>query len=246
MKDIVNFRDLGGYEGYNGKKIKKGMLYRAAHPDKLKGKSLNKFLNLGIKTIIDLRTANKKNKNIKINKNISIINLPINFNKTIRGKLKPIIFKKKQEAIIEKIYINAYASMVLEEKNHIKTIFDLISDNQNLPLLIHCRAGKDRTGFISAVILMALGVDERLITEDYLLTNKHFLPKAQKYLKKIKLFTFGLLYLGNISFIFTANEKYIKSVINTIKNEFKDINNYLKVCGITKDQLEKIKNNLLK
>ena len=42
------------------------------------------------------------------------------------------------------------------------------------PLVIHCTAGKDRTGFACALILHALGVPDDLIAEDYLLTNRFY------------------------------------------------------------------------
>src|ERR1700684_1679224 len=42
------------------------------------------------------------------------------------------------------------------------------------PLVIHCTAGKDRTGFACALILHALGVSEDVISEDYLLTNRYY------------------------------------------------------------------------
>ena len=52
-----------------------------------------------------------------------------------------------------------------------RAVFDRLADPENLPALIHCTAGKDRTGFGAALVLMALGVPRETAFEDYLLTN---------------------------------------------------------------------------
>jgi protein-tyrosine phosphatase len=48
----------------------------------------------------------------------------------------------------------------------------LIADEEALPLLFHCTAGKDRTGWLSAIVLSALGVDRDQVIADYLLTEE--------------------------------------------------------------------------
>ena len=54
-----------------------------------------------------------------------------------------------------------------------RTLFGHLLED-HAPLVIHCTAGKDRTGFASALILHALGVADEIIAEDYLLTNQHY------------------------------------------------------------------------
>ena len=58
-------------------------------------------------------------------------------------------------------------------------MFREILDLEDTRLLVHCAAGKDRTGFAAALILLALGVDEKTVMEDYLLTSKYFHPDTQ-------------------------------------------------------------------
>jgi protein-tyrosine phosphatase len=54
------------------------------------------------------------------------------------------------------------------------TALRMIADPDGVPLLFHCTAGKDRTGWLAALVLAALGVDRATITADYLLTNERF------------------------------------------------------------------------
>ena len=52
-------------------------------------------------------------------------------------------------------------------------IFRRLEDPDNLPFLFHCTAGKDRTGFVAALVLLALGVPAETVYEDYLVTNRY-------------------------------------------------------------------------
>jgi protein-tyrosine phosphatase len=68
---------------------------------------------------------------------------------------------------------DSYRSYVQENTPRFRALFaHLIEDRA--PLVIHCSAGKDRTGFACALILHALGVPDEVISEDYLLTNRFY------------------------------------------------------------------------
>ncbi len=66
----------------------------------------------------------------------------------------------------------AYVAYALEWSHRYRAIFTLLGDEAALPLLLHCSAGKDRTGFGSALILTALGVPREVVREDYLASNR--------------------------------------------------------------------------
>jgi protein-tyrosine phosphatase len=65
-----------------------------------------------------------------------------------------------------------YRRFVTDQCGTFARLLELI-DTEPLPLLIHCTSGRDRTGFASAVLLMALGVPRAIIAEDYALSNKY-------------------------------------------------------------------------
>ncbi len=64
-----------------------------------------------------------------------------------------------------------YQSLVTDFSDRYANMFQQILRNESRPILIHCRGGRDRTGFGAAIILFALGVSEETIVEDYLRTN---------------------------------------------------------------------------
>jgi protein-tyrosine phosphatase len=68
---------------------------------------------------------------------------------------------------------DSYRNYVRHNTPRFRTLFAHLLENA-APLVIHCTAGKDRTGFACALILHGLGVPEDLIAEDYLLTNRYY------------------------------------------------------------------------
>lgn len=73
---------------------------------------------------------------------------------------------------------DTYRAFVLDNTPRFKQLFAHLLDNGE-PLVFHCTAGKDRTGFAAALILQALGVSRALVMQDYLLSNDYFrLPLA--------------------------------------------------------------------
>lgn len=61
-----------------------------------------------------------------------------------------------------------------------RKLFSLLQNEENIPLMFHCSAGKDRTGMAAALVLSSLGVDEETILDDYLLSNFYLADKRQK------------------------------------------------------------------
>ncbi|MCJ7566939.1 MAG: tyrosine-protein phosphatase [Anaerolineales bacterium] len=70
-----------------------------------------------------------------------------------------------------KLYVDVYRSVARDCSAEIRAVLEQLSDPQNLPTLIHCSAGKDRTGLVTAFLLTALGVRYADVVQDYVLTN---------------------------------------------------------------------------
>ena len=72
---------------------------------------------------------------------------------------------------VEETMTLAYRAFVVDHSAQWAAMFERLADPDSLPALVHCTAGKDRTGFASALVLRALGVSHETIVEDYLLSN---------------------------------------------------------------------------
>ena len=104
-----------------------------------------------------------------------------------------------------------------------KEFFKLLQNGDDIPLMFHCSAGKDRTGMGAALVLSALGVDEQTILKDYLLSNTYL---ANKYA--------GLKsQYPTISSLFEVKPEFLQAGLDKIKKDHGSVENYLtKVLGV--------------
>ena len=246
MTKILNFRDFGGYSTTEGKFLRKGMLYRSGHLDSVNRSDLDILKNLGIKTIIDLRSRSEIKKERPFIASIHHINLPIDFDMVVKNQLKPLIWKKNAFDTIASIFDRMYLDMVDTSHSRIRKVFEILTNKENLPVLIHCRAGKDRTGFMCAIIQLALDVATENIFSDYLLTNQYFFPQISRTLQRLKYFTLGLYPTKNIVFACVTRQRCLNGVFDRIHQNFKTVGNYLNSCGVDTALLKTAKHLLLK
>ena len=111
---------------------------------------------------------------------------------------------------------------------------------ERYPMLFHCTAGKDRTGFMAAVILLALGVSEDSIMEDYLDTNKFNHAWRTKYTRLITLVSLGTADVKAFSPLFGVERRYLASAFAAIRQEAGGIEKYLRVNLGLGDDAQKI------
>jgi len=140
---------------------------------------------------------------------------------------------------------SVYADTVDHSCSQLAALFTLLQQPEVYPVLIHCRAGRDRTGFVSAVIQLALGVQTEDVVTEYLRSNALLLPQARRAPRVLQIITLGLFSADNLRAVFTSQERYMSTVIGKIEGEYGGITRYLGQCGIAAWQLEALKGLLL-
>lgn len=86
-------------------------------------------------------------------------------------------------------------------------MFERLGAADGVPALLHCTAGKDRTGFGSALVLLALGVPEHTAYDDYLLTNATTASRTERALWLIRLRSFGRADVARLRPLFDARRE---------------------------------------
>ncbi|MDJ0573904.1 MAG: tyrosine-protein phosphatase [Xenococcaceae cyanobacterium MO_234.B1] len=165
-----NLRELGGYTTSDGKQIQWSTLLRSDSLHGLPLSSQQKLIDYGVRTIIDLRTPSevkRKSYALSNTSEIEYFNLPLVED---RSQIESI----KQKTLFE------YNCFFLEKRSpQIKKILGTIATQQT-PLVIHCAAGKDRTGIIIALLLAVADVPVATIAEDYQLSDRYLAPLYSK------------------------------------------------------------------
>lgn len=177
-----NLRDLGGYRGADGRTVRFGRAFRSASLASLTDGDLAVVGRLGLRTICDLRGAHERQHAVSRLPNPApeVVTLPIE--PTVGASLRDI--QARGEATGEDVLsllTQAYTAYATTKMPQYRALLELAAAPDRLPLLFHCSAGKDRTGFGAALLLTALGVSRQDVMEDYLATNRfwrgeHSLP----------------------------------------------------------------------
>jgi protein-tyrosine phosphatase len=166
-----NFRDLGGYPVRAGRSVRWRRIFRSSHLGHLTEGDIDALRSLGLKSAFDLRGAEERLPTLCCFEGITVHSLPIE--PAVVAAMKARLATGEPLAAPETADLmrESYRNYVRQNTPSFRTLFaHLVEDHA--PLVIHCTAGKDRTGLAAALILNALGVSEDLIVDDYLLTNR--------------------------------------------------------------------------
>jgi len=169
LEGASNFRDLGGYPAGDGRTVRWRQLFRSNHLGHLTEGDVEIVRGLGVKSAFDFRGVEERAGTACVVKDITVHSLPIE--PTVVAALRARLQARAlSSADALEIMRESYRGYVRLNTHSFRQLFaQLLHDTA--PLVIHCTAGKDRTGFACALILHALGVPANMISEDYLLTN---------------------------------------------------------------------------
>jgi protein tyrosine/serine phosphatase len=173
FEGIDNFRDFGGYVA-GGNRLKRGLLYRSAHHGKATDADLEKLAALNIGVIVDLRRANERERDPSRRWSgfaAEVIDNSIGQEKA--DEWSTFITSSDLSLAAFRAYMLDYYTHAPFQKRHVdlyQRYFEALAATEG-PLLVHCAAGKDRTGIICALTHLIAGVHGDDVREDYLLTN---------------------------------------------------------------------------
>ncbi len=173
LDGIHNFRDFGGWSTKGGGVVKTGLLFRSGHLSRSSADDLERIGALGITALADLRQPSERERE----PNALPDTPPATIFETAHGghmEAPHLAFLRQGNLSVESVQAymrSAYERIPMEPHHqHIFTqVFAQLRKGE--PVLIHCAAGKDRTGILAALILTALGVDHDQVVNDYMLTN---------------------------------------------------------------------------
>jgi protein-tyrosine phosphatase len=172
LQGASNFRDLGGYSARDGRSLRWRRMFRSNHLGHLTAADVDIVRGLGVRSAFDFRGIEERAGAACGLQEIVVHSLPIE--PTVVAALRAELVAGRLTAPLARdIMCESYRNYVRHNTHSFRALFEhLVQDRA--PLVIHCTAGKDRTGFACALILHALDVPDEVIAADYLLTNRFY------------------------------------------------------------------------
>ena len=243
----INFRDMGGYAALDGRRVKWGHLFRSGTMTRLTPADRARLAQIGIRTVIDFRTASEQASEPNDwarEETGGYWSRPHeevfgNMHEMARGGLATV---RDAEAIMEA----GYRHLPVQQAQAYGEMFRRLASG-DVPAVIHCTAGKDRTGGGAALILAALGVPREAIVADFVLTERAVdLEKALLHRKPDPKYAHYAKLDPEIRRAFSgARPGYIVAFLDALEQEFGSVENYLSDLGITRADLGSVRAGLL-
>lgn len=214
-----NLRDLGGYRTIDNKTVRWEALYRSDGLNKLTDSDLRYLSMLDLNRVIDFRAKHEMERE------------PDRLPHEIKGRRVEIPILDGSTKLWHdsgRDFVNVLrnikpAQYMIQTNVELATKFtpemqqfisELMSSNGK-PILFHCAAGKDRTGFAAAILLRILGVPQETVMEDYLLTNRYFFPAHRWNLALLRVLK-GNIFADSIKGFMEARAEYLTAAFNAI------------------------------
>jgi protein-tyrosine phosphatase len=245
LEGSPNFRDLGGYKTVSGRHVRWGRIYRSGKLSSLTEADIHYFKRLGVSLVCDFRLDFERHSEPRW---LGDQDAPHRVELPVAPGSSDSFKKSTHDGIIEvydaaELMRDMNRDFVISQTSQYARMFQLMLQG-NHPVLIHCAAGKDRTGFGAAVILDVLGVDEETIVEDYLLTNQYLsIEKEMEKLSNAIVDSRGFVVPDSaLHPLVEIRPEYIKACFEEITHRYESKRHfYEQALGLDEAMIERLK-----
>ena len=235
LQNAYNVRELGGYPTLDGNQTVYHRFLRADDLGTLTDADVEFLTGYGVCMVIDLRSDGEIEQapdRLRGLEGVEYIRVPfLGRDVTDATQMTPEDMKEGLVPLYRKM---------LENKEAVKEIFTAVAQAKEGCILFHCTAGKDRTGVMAMILMGLAGVDRQDCMTNY----------AQSYVNlcRNKVFTDAAFKAEHAGFgkMMYSQPETIGECYDYVLEKYGSMEHYLKECGLTEEQIEKINNRLLK
>ena len=227
-----NSRDLGGYTTADGRTVKWGVLFRSDSLAELSDDDLAILEALQLSAVTDFRSDTEiaaapdrlpQQSPAIAYRTISIVNPVLDVAELGRKVYAGELSEAELLALTDR---KGYVSNPEVSRMWGAWVADLADDN-NLPHLFHCTAGKDRTGFAAAMVLLTLGVPQDQVMQDFLLSNEYLGATIEDGIEKINATSPTDIDPDVLRQVLGVSPQSLEGAIETMQKEYGSINNFI-------------------
>ena len=250
LEGATNFRSLAGMPASGGRSIRPHVLMRADRLTNLTDGDWRRLAATGLATICDLRSdAERSEHPTEVPAHLSIREIHCDIRNDLRAdpSLALLLVKDPSARGAERFMVEIYRRFPRYMGTTLRSIVDLLLGD-GAPLLVHCSAGKDRTGFVVAMLLHALEVPRELIREDYLASQGWPGGEAHRasLAERLGVIVPPAALDGVVDAVLSVRESYLDSALSALRSDYGSIERYLESeAGLDESRRERLRAHLL-
>ncbi|MFD4261706.1 tyrosine-protein phosphatase [Streptomyces sp. NPDC058534] len=226
LEGASNFRDLGGYRTKDGGRTRWGLVFRADALDRLTADDLAAIDRLNLQVAFDLRTDGERTKAPSaLPASVRRGTFAIGGEAARATPLAELFHRGPADSVPDDFLHRVYLDMVEQDAAAFGQVLNGLTAPHGLPSVIHCTAGKDRTGLAAALLLSVLGVGEATVLDDYtlsrLLVSEHRMARLRPRLAGLGLDE------ERYHAVFGAPRHAMASTLDTLRGRYGTVEDYL-------------------
>jgi protein-tyrosine phosphatase len=220
FEGACNVRDLGGLPTTDGRVTRHGVVYRADTLAYMSNADLANLTRLELRTVVDLRSADeclRAPDRLPETAGLTLHN-PGFMPKGNYELIGSINAGELDAAAAANAMLGQYRVLALEHLTEYRVFVSALLAPGHTPLLFHCASGKDRTGLAAAIVLLALGVPQSWVIQDYVISN---------YQRRAVDIFGDEAPSPAVEQVMSAYPRYLEAALAAMTDEFGSIDNYL-------------------
>ena len=246
LDGVTNARDIGGYRTMDGRRVRRGMIYRSGDLFQATDRDLERLQALDVRLILDLRHDEEvEEAPDRLPEGAAYARLPYNApTPTLVTIAQIIAYLGRMGDLMRRIYegilLETGAARLGLLLNHLAT------DDRALPALIHCTAGKDRTGLTVAILLSVLGVPDDVVFADYALSNRSYPVFYQGIARNTRTLNRLGLTPDDLQPLILADPAILQAAFTDLRARYGSLEEYLaETAGVDEAALDHLRARLL-
>jgi protein tyrosine/serine phosphatase len=238
----LNVRDLGGLPTEDGRRTRLGAVVRSDNVRRLTDEGWRALAEHGVQRIVDLRfpeeLADDQPRDVDIDVvHVSVLGEGFGFDPEYVQELDAHL---AQVDDVADHYAWSYVDFLERYRERFGEVFAAIADAEGT-VVVHCVAGKDRTGLVAGLLLRLAGVDHATIGADYALSAENLAPRRDAWFAEAR----DDAERAKLAKLVQTPAGAMARVVAEIESRYGDVASYLRATGLTGEQLDRLRERLV-
>ena len=249
LTGVSVFRDIGGCATSDGRRVVQGQVFRSSDLAGLTREDHHALRSLCVRLVCDLRSE------VEREARPSAWPVGLETEWLVAGlldvrageiDLRQILIADPSPAGARRMMMATYDMLPRAAESLLPRLFEQLASGQ-LPALVHCTAGKDRTGFVCACLLLALQVPWQTVLTDYLTTSEHAPADvmAARIAERLEMLVGPSVAQGMLTVLTGVDASYLEAAFAAVERDYGSIEGYFRTIGIGPELLARLRARLL-